>query len=69
VDGQAEAAADFLGKGLHLFCLYSFPADHAEGQAHYDLGYVVLADDLFQPGEICALVLTLKSFQALRRDT
>ena len=69
MDRQAETASDFLGEGLHLLGLYSFAADHAEGEAHYNLAHIVFADDLFQPGKICALVLTLESFQALSRDT
>ena len=68
MDGQAKAAVDFYREGLHLFGLDAFAASHAEGQADYDLGDPVLAYDLLQLGEIEALVLPVKGFQALRRD-
>jgi len=67
MDWQAKAAADFFREGLHLLSLYSFPARHAEGQADYDLGHPVLANDLLQLGEIIALVFPMEGFQSLRR--
>jgi hypothetical protein len=66
VDRQAKAAPDFFREGLHLLSLYSFPAGHAEGQADYDFGHPVLANDLLQLGEIKALVLPVERFQSLR---
>jgi hypothetical protein len=68
VDGQAKAAADFFREGLHLLGLHAFAAGHAEGQADYDLGYAVFADDLLQLGEVDALVLPVERFQSLCRD-
>ena len=68
MDGQAEAAADFFREGLHLLGLDPFAAGHAEGQADYDFGHAVLANDLLQLGKIEALVLPVEGFQSLRRD-
>ena len=69
MDWQAKAAADFFGEGLHLLGLGPFAAGHAQGQADYDLGHLILADDPLQLGEIQSFVLPLQGIQSLRRDT
>ena len=66
MDWQAKAATDFFREGLHLPGLFPFDAGHAEGQADYDLGHPMLANDLLQLGEVEALVLPVECFQSLR---
>jgi hypothetical protein len=65
MDGQAKAAADFFRESLHLLGLYSFSPTHTQGEAEYDLGHTVLADDLLQLGKIESLVLSVKRCQPL----
>jgi len=58
--GQAEAAANLFRKGLHFFSLDAFAPNHAQGQSDYDLGNLMLANDLLELSEIKASVLPVK---------
>ena len=68
VDGQAEAAADFFGEGLHLFGLDPFAAVMRRGRPITISATLCSRMTCSSWAKSSALVLPLKGFQSLRRD-
>ena len=65
VDGQAELAAKFVGKGAHFFGLCAVFAGQPERKSDDDLRDIVVADDFGKLLEVGTLVAALERVDAL----
>lgn len=68
MDWQLKTLTQFFGEAPHLFGLDTFGSAHAQRVADDHLDDLVLADYIFQLGEIQALVLAMQGFDSLGGD-